>query len=211
MTGWAKLQAQLDPERLKRRFQAILPAAHARVGERFVAIATDRIDDRDYETNAPLTIALKGSDLPLVGEDGTLRGSITYNVRGAQRVDFGAKSPRLPGGQLLYAVLHEGATIKVTPRMRMAVMAKLREKEKSIKALKRKSAKRKKDLAWIQEAHAALKAFGDANPGASAYWTIPPRPFLREVWEDKTWRRFARKTYVDALEAILNAPQTSEA
>lgn len=201
--GWERLQRQFDPERLKKRIAVMLPIAHEQAGKRFVAIATEKIDGRAYEPNAALTVALKGSDLPLVGSDGHLREAITYKVRGARRVEFGSKSPKLPSGRALYDVLHEGVTIKVTPKMRAAVMAKLNEDRQRIMGLKRKSKQRKAQLAWIDEAHKALAEF---KGSASAYWVIPPRPYLREVWQDEAWRSFAKRTYHEALVEILRAP-----
>lgn len=204
--GWARLQKQFDPERLKKRMKVILPLAHRQVGERFVAVATAKIDGREYEPNAPLTVALKHSDLPLVGADSQLRGGITYKVAGYTQVQFGSKSPKLPGGRLLYDVLHEGAVIKVTPRMRAAVMAKLNEDRAGITALKRKSKKRKQQLEWID---GAIKALGEFKGKGSAFWIIPARRYLRRAWEDPGWRRFARTTYHDAMVEILRAPKTA--
>jgi len=154
----------------------VLPKAHARAGEIFVADARDRIlDEKPFEENSPLTVALKGSDTPLLN-DGDLAGSLTYIVDDWKGVRLGVRSRKLRSGRYLAEVLHNGATLKVTPAMRRAVFAKLRERAKRDKR---------------------ARSFARSIRGmpAKGVWIIPPRPFLSTTFESKAFQDKVRAEY----------------
>jgi hypothetical protein len=157
------------------------PDAMHRMGRLFVARASDVIlDDKPFEANAPLTVALKGSETPLV-DHGDLVGSLTYDVISWKKLRMGVNSRTLSNGRLLAEVLHEGATIRVTQRMRRAVMAKLREK-----------------LGDRRFGHLA-DGFGPAK----SVWIIPPRPFLTKTFADDVFVDRSAEWMLEALDASL--------
>lgn len=110
--------------------------------------------------NAPLTALIKGSTLPLV-DRGDLRLGIETDVSNGRRGVVGAvgvtRSRRTKDGKKLFSVaaaLHEGFVIRVTPAVRAAVLAKLRERRGG-----------------------ALPPGGGSG---STTWKVRGRPFIRE-------------------------------
>ncbi len=194
--GWDEWLARTDPKTVRRRINAVFPKALGRVGKVFEADAKQGIAGGIYAPNAPLTVALKKSSLPLVDKS-NLVGAITSQVRGLE-LRVGVNSPRLGSGRLLYEVLHNGATIQVTAAMRRAVMAKLGEAMRSGQGGAGMAD-------WLADAHSALAGF---SGGATATWVIPPRPFLATVWEDPAFARKVKAILTQAMEAIVRGPRT---
>jgi hypothetical protein len=84
--------------------------------------------------NAPLTVLIKKSSRPLV-DRGDLRQSITTEVAGEGRDVHGAvgvlRRRRGRKGERLFnvaAALHNGFTIRMTPKVRAAIFAELRKR-----------------------------------------------------------------------------------
>lgn len=80
----------------------------------------------DY-ANKPRTIAMKGNDTPLVGEaPASLRASIAHEVKSWKKVIVGVLRNRTEPGKdgkpddviSIAAIVHQGATIAVTDKMR---------------------------------------------------------------------------------------------
>lgn len=179
--GWEELERLVDPDRVRKAMAQHFGEAMERMGQLFVSTARDVIlDEKPFASNAPLTVALKGSSTPLV-DDGDLVGSLTYDVVSWKKLRMGVNSRRLSSGRLLAEVLHEGATIRVTPRIRAAVMAKLREK------------------AGDKRFRALAQGFG----AAKSVWVIPPRPFLTRTFADPDFVKRSADWMLEALDASL--------
>ena len=177
-----KLGEVLGGQALRDHIDRTIRKAHGKVGLLYERNAKQRIKNRAYAENAPLTKALKGSDLPLVA-DGDLRGAITHNVVSAAELQMGAISPKVGGGKLLYRILEEGATIRVTSKMRRALMAKLAKVDN-------------------QFATEARKAMANFQGKGKAVWIIPPRRFLSSTFEDPRWRAETQRVYRLAMVEI---------
>mgnify|MGYP006908240361 FL=1 len=195
--GFQDLLHLLDPDRFREALEKHLATAHARVGQEFVTRTVTTITrKKPFDPNAPLTVALKGSSTPLV-DRGDLVSRITFEVVSAVRVRLGIASPKLDAGKgrYLYEVLHNGATIPVTPAMRAAVMAKLQEK-------------------MGDEAFDRMADFFRNGP-SRGFWVIPPRPFLKHTFERPDFWKAALGHYRDAVERAIedglpsNLPRSS--
>jgi len=112
---WPKWRKLLNPSRFKsdlvRELRRAMSANVVLVRKEII----DRIDHGAYAANAPLTILLKGSGLPLV-DKGDLRRTIQGKVVSWNEGLVGLL--RTGGAANIGAILHEGATVKVTAKMR---------------------------------------------------------------------------------------------
>ena len=90
------------------------------------------MDNPSQYPNRPRTIAMKGNDTPLVGEaPASLRASITHKVAAWDEVIVGVLRRRTEKGGdgkpddviNIAAIVHEGATVPVTPKMRVYMAA----------------------------------------------------------------------------------------
>jgi len=179
--GWEELERLVDPQRVRKAFAKFFPDALDRMGQLFVTRGRDIIlDEKPFADNAALTVALKGSATPLV-EHGDLVESLTYHLIGWKKLRMGVNSRELSSGRVLAEVLHEGATLRVTNKMRAAVMAKLSEKVGKT---------RFRQLS---------KNFGPAK----STWVIPPRPFLTTTFADKEFTEKSANWMLEALDASL--------
>lgn len=182
--GFNVLARKTDPELLRRKLKHYFAQAHARVGESFVARATETIlTDKPFEKNSGLTVVIKGSSTPLF-QHGDLVGSLTWQPIGTAgtKIRVGVNSEKLADGdqRWLAEVLHNGATVRVTDAMRARVFALARESPR-----------------W-----AAFERQLVAAP-PKAVWIIPPRPFIAVVLESRTWLSEIRAIYQAAFDAAL--------
>jgi len=122
--------------------------------------------ERHGVPNSPLTVLIKGSSRPLV-DRGDLRQGIETDVSFRPNAIVGqvgvTRTAKNRDGKSLHNVammLHEGATIKVTPEVRAAVFAKLRERQGG-----------------------GVRFNGG---GGSRTWIIRGRPFIKEPFESQT-------------------------
>lgn len=180
--GFDRLHALLDGRQWIKRFDRHMKRAHAQVGEKFVQMAADAITaEKPYAANAPLTVALKRSSTPLVNH-GDLVGSLTYQVRDLKTLRVGVNSRRVGRSRRFLAeILHNGATITVTPRMRQAFFAVMQSRREDGKGLP-----------------AGVK--GMRGPG---FIVIPPRPFIARPLGSKELRKFAVDRWLTALATSL--------
>jgi len=183
--GFDHLKWLLNPARIITELKQNLHTAHGRIGDLYVAKASETISEtQPYTKNSGLTETLKGSEVPLV-DKGNLQRKFTYEVSDdGLKLVAGVKSPPTKGGHLLYKVLHQGGTIRVTRRMMMAIFRKLRD--------------RGIDPTVFFTAGANT---GKKNP--PGFWTIPPRPFLILPLKDQEFRRAAIAQYIRALTEVF--------
>lgn len=201
-TGWARLASALSP-RARKEVAKACDIAVERAALVAVKLLRAEIQQGTYEKNADLTITIKGSTKPLV-DKGRLFQSI-----GHQRIKratyfvgvLKSRAVRMRGveGGVDYLnvarIIHDGATIPVTPKMRSmfkALWLATRDKKsrgagetwKRMPMTKLRS-KRAKYLA--QRARRRGATIFPLSPSTSAI-RIPSRPFIRNVFERSSTR-----------------------
>lgn len=158
------------------------------------------IRSKPFESNAPLTLALKRSNMPLMDEK-NLWDAINYTLKdafsaevgivGTARISTGSKGKGRRSSimvEKLVELMEEGFTITVTQEMRSALMASLREQVNPKTGNLTGKAKR------------GLKGAAKVNPQAT--YRVPPRPLLSSVWKNRKIRRELRKNWRQALERV---------
>jgi len=140
-----------------------------------------RIRGKRYTPNAALTTLIKGSSTPLVDEALLFQAVTHQRIDGKTAFAGVIRRARGKGGDLadIATMLHEGASLPVTPAMRglFYVLAQATQGKRDPATLTGRAA----------EIFAQLKGKGPIyplKPGTTVI-VIPPRPFLREVFEDK--------------------------
>lgn len=128
LTGFNKLKEKLTPKKFERKLRKHVKKATRRVG--LLAVQRVKVDIRKKQVQpsrlSGLTIALKGSTKALV-DTGELLKSITSELVTWDMVIVGVLKSRAVRDELtgdvkdvimLAKILHDGADIPVTPRMR---------------------------------------------------------------------------------------------
>lgn len=191
LTGeWGEFLRAIRPGEMARRLQEELRKATTKNCLLVKSAMRKRIQDRAYLPNSPLTLAIKAPRTkPLIGgppgPGGDLFRAITHEVSvradgepvgfvGLLRTDT-HKGTRYNIG----IILHEGATIRVTPAMRRAVFAKARRNGKGRRYLR------------------------DIAGPARGTWVIPPRPFVRDVIQDPAIQRALLREWEAGVDRAL--------
>lgn len=132
LIGFEKLKDILDPTKFERRLKRHVRTATLKNGLIAESEIKDKIDKgkiksprRGKSANADLTVAMKGSDRPLV-DTGGLKQSINSEVKSWDLVLVGVLRNRVitdsqgrkKGVVEIARALHDGAKIKVTSKMR---------------------------------------------------------------------------------------------
>lgn len=204
--GWGKMKALLNPS-------VFTPTLNANIlkATQFNALLLQkeirsRIQDRKYAPNASLTIMIKGSMNPLV-DHGQLFLAITSHVIdyktamvGAFRTESATSSSVTTGEDIinLLETLHDGAVIPVTDAMRHLFF------------LLWKYTTDNRDESKIDgrllELFRRVKSRGVAiyplKPSTTAI-RIPPRPFIKDVFEDRDIVSQCRKNWARAIKAAV--------
>lgn len=118
---WDKVGFILNAPSFDKRIKRNTRIAHQRVALEYRKDVRASIRGKKYAPNKAMTIAIKGSSTPLV-DNADMINAITFKVDGDEKVEIGIKRSATSGdGKKLYNVaeiLHGGATIRVTDRMR---------------------------------------------------------------------------------------------
>ncbi len=117
---WDRLLTIINPVDFDKRLTRNLKIAHRRVGLDYRKDVRSSIRGKKYAANKAMTVATKGSSTPLV-DDSDLINAIAIQVNGAESVEIGVKRSATAQGKNLWniaEILHQGATIRVTERMR---------------------------------------------------------------------------------------------
>lgn len=190
--SWDKFHKALSPA----RFRAVIRMG-MRVGIRRGAIYLAKqmksaIKRRSYVANRVLTIALKGHGLPLVGVGLDrppvgqqpnygglgLRDQITYHMINHAEVHIGT-SRRSGGGHNLAEILHDGITIRITPKMGI-MLATLAEHARQATGI---SPGRMAEDVVRAERKRYHRQFGiGSSTSGGGYLRIPARPYLTSVF-----------------------------
>lgn len=113
--GWGNLQKAWDGRRYQKRIRASMRKATMLVGKVAEKEMRQTIKDGGMAANADLTVAVKGSTKPLV-DKGNLFKAITSQYQRDYSVFVGVL--QASGSYDIAMTLHEGASIRVTPKMR---------------------------------------------------------------------------------------------
>ncbi len=189
-SGWKKFEKALGP----RRFNQILSKNMNRALKIncliMVAKTREVIKEGNLEANAPMTIAVKGENKPLVGykAGATLFGSITHAIQG----DFGFVGVlKSDNNYSIAETLHEGKAIKVTPAMRGLFLALWQAGKGKLDPNKLTGAARdmyeQSNTAWLP-----------LKPTTTAI-IIPSRPFIANAFLKTENRKLVENNFERAL------------
>lgn len=186
LEGFDEFKDRVDPKKFDKRIRRRVELAtkkNALVAEGAIKRA---INSGQFDRNSVITIAMKGSSRPLV-DTGALVASINHDVPKWDVAFIGVlrsrKVPRKGKGKAraydilnVAFVLHEGASIKVTPKMRRFFAAMARENPGQ----------------WFP-----------IRKGTSVI-QIPRRPFLEAAFEDSRLALKYRRNWEDAVQRALS-------
>ena len=190
LRGFEQFDRTIDPKVLRPLLRDHIRRKSILNGLLAEALIQRRISGRVYAPNAALTAALKGSSLPLV-DRGALMQSITSQVSSdgmevlvgvfaTGRVRAGRGSSSKASRVSIATILHEGAVIKVTPRMR-AYFKRLASERSG-----RTKRGRSLDIAPLKASTTVI--------------VIPARPFIREAIGDKRFLTQARNNWLEGIQ-----------
>jgi hypothetical protein len=204
---WTPLLKALKDTTLSAKLEAEVGRATELNAREAAKVVRDTIKESVDPKGADLTTTIKRSKKPLV-DRGDLWKAVT-----AQKVDWKTgfagllRTARLPGGSAfnLGMTLHEGATIKVTPKMRRLFQALANAtnptRAKSGKGAGAAAAKlkgRALDL-YNRNPKARWKPLNDDTTAI----VIPGRPFLRRAIEDPDLKATVEKNWSDAVQRAI--------
>ena len=155
LEGFDQLANGLNPHKLMSRLRPLFRKENIKLGLILKKKLVEAIDTKgNFAVNAYATTIFKGSSKPLVA-DGDLRRNCGKRLIGSFAFIVGTTRKNRKGVDLA-AVLHEGAEIPVTPRMRKVWIAMCAKHEMKVKPLRKSTTK----------------------------IVIPPRPFLKQALID---------------------------
>ena len=117
---WDRLLTFVNPVNFDKRLTRNIKIAHRRVGLDYRKDVRSAIRGKKYAPNKAMTVTIKGSSTPLV-DDADMINSIAIEVNEADSVEVGIKRTATSRGKKLWniaEILHGGATVRVTERMR---------------------------------------------------------------------------------------------
>jgi hypothetical protein len=196
MVGWKKMKALLNPAGFSETLKKNVAKATKLNGMMLRAEVRKRISDKAYSPNAKLTIALKGSSTPLV-DDADLMNAISDVVIDWKTVFVGVKRGTRGGEFNLAAILHEGAQIEVTPKMRLMFFLLY-----EVSHGKTPASKLTGRAAEIWASAGADMKFYPLKDGTT-HIVIPARHFFRAVFEDPKVIKRAKANWEAAVAATF--------
>lgn len=153
------------------------------------------IQSGDFKPNAPLTVAIKGSGKPLVA-GGDLFQSVSLEELNEDEIFVGVK--RTEGAYDLVSVIHDGATIPVTPAMRwmFLMLAKASDGSMDPGKLDGRAA----------ELFGQFQGWKPIANSTSAI-VIPGRPFAEVTFAKPALIKLCEANWAKAIELALNPPK----
>lgn len=153
------------------------------------------IQSGDFKPNAPLTVAIKGSGKPLVA-GGDLFQSVSMEELNPDEIFVGVK--RTEGAYDLVEVIHNGATIPVTPAMRwmFLMLAKASDGEMDPGKLDGRAA----------ELFGKFQGWKPIANSTSAI-VIPARPFAEVAFAKPALIKLCQDNWAQAIQLALNPPK----
>jgi hypothetical protein len=192
-TGMKGALDALDPKKMTKALRKHLRRAtrlNGKLGER--AIRKVIQSGEGMERNAALTHSIKGDNSPLVG-DSTLFNNITSKAISDVQVFVGVL--RTSQAFNVAAIIHEGATVAVSPAMRglFFILWKASTGDFPSADLSGRAA----DL---------FSMFQDWKPlkQSTVVIVIPPRRFIHQAWSSPDLKKQAQANWAKAIQAGLN-------
>lgn len=185
-----EFERRLDPKVFKATVDKHLGKATAlngKIGEKMVRQA---IVAGNYAPNAALTVMLKGSSKPLVGIDNGIFQAITSQRVDSTTVFIGVL--RTNEDYNIALAVHDGISIRVTPKMRGMFYALWKASEGAMPAANLTG--RAAEL-W-ERAKSGWKPLKQSTTAI----TIPPRRFIEDVMKNPEFKTKAHMTWSKALE-----------
>jgi len=176
---WDAYMLTLDPAKAARRIESEIRKATINNCVYVLGLIRKEIRGRKYAPNSPLTKILKGSGMPLI-DHADLVKYLAYDLETSFSAYVGAK--KSDGTYNIAKIVHDGATIRVTPKMRK----------------------------WIAISMAKAKGRGRKVPksreftgGGKDFFVIPARPFLTRIMQRKMVQNRIRKRWAYAFEVAM--------
>lgn len=199
---FTRLLDRLDPAKFERRLQREMRPALSRAAKKLVAVVKLTIRNADAwspNPNRPLTMLLKQAGMQGQLQDtGAMVASVSSRTDGPYKAYVGLLKGKASPDVIRYSTwVHDGRTIKVTPKMRNLFYAladytrDMREKGRS----NRKLSRRGRELLARMGPTADFKPIGKSTP----YITLPKREFLKTAVESQ----FAKKAVSEHLNYAL--------
>lgn len=199
-SGWRRLRAVLSPAAFSSELEKNIRKATQFNALLAKAAIQERIQASKYAANAPLTIIIKGSSKPLVGLGARLFRAITYKMVDSYTAFVGAIRK---GGDVdavnLIETLHQGATIPVTPAMR-GMFFFLWKLTTGTMNPARAEGRVKEIYEQIEGTGKIIYPLRDTTTAIH----IPPRPFMKDVFEDASLAAAMRANWDKAVAAAIN-------
>jgi hypothetical protein len=167
--------------------------ATAFIGRKGAAIIRQEIRNGTYEPNAPLTVAIKGAQEPLKGyrAGAPLFKAVTSKIIDDFTVFIGVLQTNREYN--IARTVHEGVTIKVTPRMRGLFFVLWKKEHDPTIVLEGRAAE-----LWEQMSEGWLPL-----KESTTAIVIPSRPFIKNAWFKGGIQSIAKKIWGEAVRAAL--------
>lgn len=202
LTGkWKKLKLVVDASRFDKVLEGEVERATKANAITAAAAIRKRMTARVSPGNSAFTRLVKGSSKALI-DDGDLFLSVTHVMIDERTALAGvlrtARDKRGEELANLAIILHEGATLGVTPAMRglFMVLAKVGQGKMSSSELSGRAAEIAQRLGNRIRKIKPLKASTNTI-------VIPPRPFLRRTFANRALLKQFKETWERALEGAL--------
>jgi len=197
VTGLVEWRNVTDANAFSRRLQRNVRRATALNALAAAKKMREVIQSGKLKANAPLTMAVKGSTKPLVA-GGDLFQSITVQKINEDEHFVGVL--RTEGDFNLVAILHEGATIPVTPAMRWMFLMLAKASDGTMDPSKLEGR--------ASELFAQFQGWKPLGASTTAI-VIPERPFVRITFESPDLIALCKANWAAACQAALNPKKKS--
>jgi hypothetical protein len=192
---WKQFQAAIDPKKFAASARRHLKTAMTQTAQYIRGEIRRGIRSGGYAPNAELTKLLKGSTKPLVGSTAELWKGVTYQVPSYRMAFVGVL--RQSGAYNVALTVHDGKNIRVSPKMRGMFWLLWKTSIGQFDPGKLRG--RTREL-WDQ-----LKRRGiikPLDPGTTVI-RIPPRPFIRAVFDSKKVQATVKANFAQAISEAL--------
>lgn len=190
--SWKKLEQTLGAKVQKKLVLQHMTRANLLNGKYAEKIIKERIKQKKYVKNRPLTVAIKGEDHPLIGVEGG--ATLFNNITSKETRPRGTVFIGVIRASKIYNIavaLHEGVSIPVTEKMRAMFRALWMVSEGKMD--ENKLTGRAAQLwEWMPGNWKPLKA-------STKFIVIQARPFIKDVLNDDVFRKRVMSNWNKAM------------
>lgn len=190
--GISRLKSFFRPGNARKAVDAHVTKATGQNALLVVRAIRKKIQAGDFEGNASLTVAIKGSTKPLVHSGNTFQ-AITHTLKGPNAF---VGILRTAKEHDIAVMLHEGTELPVTERMRGLFYVLWLASVGSIPASELNGR--------AAELFSRYQKWKPLKPSTTKI-VIPGRPFIREAFEDRALRAKIAKNWANAVQAGMLA------